>query len=135
MDTQVDVVVIGGGQAGLATSYWLRRAGIDHVVLDDAREPGGAWARMWPSLHAFSPPQYSSLPGWLMPAWTGEGTFPSRAHVVAYLRAYEERYEVPVERPVRVDAVRPGDGERLVVEGHRLAPCLLYTSPSPRDRG
>ncbi len=116
----VGVVVIGGGQAGLATSYWLRRAGIDHVVLDDAEQPGGAWARMWPSLHAFSPPQYSSLPGWLMPGWTGEGAFPSRAHVEEYLRAYEERYEVPVQRPVRVEAVRHGDGERLVVDGHRL---------------
>ncbi|MFC0359175.1 ArsO family NAD(P)H-dependent flavin-containing monooxygenase [Kytococcus sp. HMSC28H12] len=116
MDAEADVVVIGGGQAGLATSYWLRRAGIGHVVLDDADGPGGAWARMWPSLHAFSPPQHSSLPGWLMPRWTGEGAFPSRQHVADYLTAYEERYEVPVQRPVRVDAVRR-EGERLVVEG------------------
>lgn len=42
MDAEADVVVIGGGQAGLATSYWLRRAGIGHVVLDDADGPGGS---------------------------------------------------------------------------------------------
>lgn len=114
----MDVAVIGGGQAGLATSYWLRRAGIEHVVLDAADGPGGAWARMWPSLHAFSPPQFSSLPGWMMPPWRGEGSFPSREHVEDYLTAYEERYEVPVERPVRVEAVRDG-GERLLVEGVR----------------
>ncbi|WP_462418689.1 NAD(P)-binding domain-containing protein [Kytococcus sp. Marseille-QA3725] len=115
--TDTDVVVIGGGQAGLATSYWLRRAGIEHVVLDDAEQPGGAWARMWPSLRAFSPAQHSSLPGWMMPQPPGGG-FPPREHVAGYLTDYEERYEVPVERPVRVEAVRR-DGGRLRVEGRR----------------
>lgn len=113
--TPLDVVVIGGGQAGLATSFWLRRAGIEHVVLDDANQPAGAWARTWPSLRAFSPPQYSSLPGWLMPRWEGDGGFPPREHVVDYLTEYELRYDLPVQRPVRVGSVHDA-GERLRVE-------------------
>ena len=42
-DVEVDVVVIGGGQAGLAAGYYLRRAGHRFVILDDQPAPGGAW--------------------------------------------------------------------------------------------
>ncbi|HEX8971752.1 ArsO family NAD(P)H-dependent flavin-containing monooxygenase [Oryzihumus sp.] len=109
-----DVLVMGGGQAGLAAGYHLRRAGLEpgggFTILDAALEPGGAWARMWPSLRAFSPPEYSSLPGWLMPRWDGEA-FPPAAHVADYLARYEARYELPVLRPVRVRSVCRQDGD------------------------
>lgn len=117
MATQVDVVVIGGGQAGLATSYFLRRAAIDYVVLDDQSAPGGAWRHTWDSLHLFSPAQWSSLPGWLMPA--SQDDYPSRNEVIEYLTKYEERYRFPVLRPVHVQSVS------------RLADALLVTT----DRG
>ncbi|MDV6304283.1 ArsO family NAD(P)H-dependent flavin-containing monooxygenase [Rhodococcus cerastii] len=98
-----DVVVIGGGQAGLAAGYYLRRAGLDFVVLDDQTHAGGSWQDYWPSLHLFSPAEYSRLPGWPMPPW--HNGFPPASHVVDYLRAYEKKYELPVHRPVRVTAV------------------------------
>lgn len=103
MTAQVDVVVIGGGQAGLATSYFLRRAAVDHVVLDDQSAPGGAWRHTWDSLHLFSPAQWSSLPGWPMPA--SPDKYPSRNEVVEYLTKYEQRYRLPVLRPVDVLSV------------------------------
>lgn len=115
------MVVVGGGQAGLATGYHLRRAGLapgrDVMVLDAADGPGGAWARMWDDLRLFSPAGYSSLPGWLMPPdpTAGPGGTPSRAHVVDYLTAYEQRYDLQVHRPSRVTAVTDA-GERLLVE-------------------
>jgi putative flavoprotein involved in K+ transport len=108
------VVVIGGGQAGLAAGYHLRRLGLDFVILDAQAEPGGAWQHTWGSLHLFSPAPYSSLPGRLMPPQAGE-EYPDAAHVVAYLREYEKRYELPVQRPVRVLGVHR-DGELLRVE-------------------
>ncbi|MGW4776617.1 ArsO family NAD(P)H-dependent flavin-containing monooxygenase [Streptomyces filamentosus] len=110
----VDVVVIGGGQAGLAAGYHLRRAGADFVVLDAAPAPGGAWRHVWESLRLFSPAAYSSLPGRPMPPQPGE-TYPDAAHVVDYLTAYERRYDLPVHRPVRVDGVHR-DGPLLRVE-------------------
>jgi putative flavoprotein involved in K+ transport len=118
---RVDVAVVGGGQSGLATGYHLRRLGLlpgrDVLLLDAAAVPGGAWARMWDDLHLFSPAAYSSLPGWLMPPdpHAGRQGAPSRAHVVDYLTAYEQRYELAVERPAHVRVVPSGD--RLLVEG------------------
>ncbi|MGC0386745.1 ArsO family NAD(P)H-dependent flavin-containing monooxygenase [Streptomyces sp. SAI-129] len=114
MTNRVDVVVIGGGQAGLAAGYHLRRRGLDFTVLDADPAPGGSWQHMWDSLHLFSPAEHSSLPGRLMPAQAGE-TYPDAGHVVDYLADYEKRYDLPVQHGTRVDAVRR-DGERLLVE-------------------
>jgi hypothetical protein len=55
----VEVAVIGGGQAGLAAGYFLRRAKADFVVLDAQSRPGGAWRHGWDSLRLFSPARYS----------------------------------------------------------------------------
>lgn len=119
---EVDVAVLGAGQAGLAVAYYLRRAGLPassgYVLLDANPTPGGAWTHVWPSLRLFSPAEYSSLPGWLMPPPTGEG-FPPAAHVVDYLTRYEHRYQLPVHHGVRATAVRRADDDpdgRLLVE-------------------
>jgi len=110
-----DVVVIGAGQAGLAVGYYLRRTGLSFVLLDAEEGPGGAWRHSWDSLTLFSPGNASSLPGWLFPP--SRNDYPTHDEVVAYLAAYEHRYSLPVERPVRVRAVRRGDEvDRLSIE-------------------
>jgi len=110
-DPDHDVVVIGGGQAGLAVAYYLRRAGLDFVVLDAEERPGGAWRHTWDSLRLFSPAGYSSLPGWPMPPSRTKG-FPTRDEMVDYLSRYELRYGFAIERPCEIEAVER-DGERL----------------------
>ena len=109
-----DVVVIGGGQAGLAVAYYLRRAGIDFLMLDAEDRPGGAWLHAWDSLHLFSPATYSSLPGWPMPPSRSDG-FPSRDEVIDYLTRYEQRYAFPIERSCHVETVER-DPERLCLQ-------------------
>ncbi len=113
-DPEFHVAVIGGGQAALAIGYYLRRSGLSFVLLDDQESPGGAWRYTWPSLRLFSPAQWSSLPGWLMPrdATEGRDAYPTRSAALAYLGEYERRHTIPVERPVHVDAVHR-DGEEL----------------------
>lgn len=108
-----DVVIVGGGQSALATSYYLRRSGLSYVVLDDGTAAGGAWQHTWRSLCLFSPAQWSSLPGRLMSG--GTGRYPTRDEALAYLADYEARYDVPVVRPAPVTAVRRAH-DRLVVE-------------------
>ena len=125
---QVEVAVIGGGQAGLGIGFYLRRAGLtpgkDFVILDAAEQPGGAWPRMWEGLRLFSPASFSSLPGWMMPPWNdAERGFPPRQHVVDYLTAYEQRYDLAPLRPHRVRSVTRADADprgRLLVDAPDL---------------
>ena len=97
-----DIVVIGAGQAGLAVGYYLRRTSWSWTVLDGEVGPGAAWRHGWDSLRLFSPAQWSSLPGRPMPA--GADGMPSRDNVLDYFAAYEARYTLPIQRPVRVQA-------------------------------
>src|SRR5690554_4031816 len=108
MDKIFDLIIIGGGQSALACAYFLRRSGLDYLILDDQKQCGGAWSRAWDSLTLFSAAEHSSLPGWRMPASRDE--FPTRDEVLDYLCGYEKRYKFPVERPVKVtDVIRHQD--------------------------
>ncbi|MEU8461432.1 FAD-dependent oxidoreductase [Streptomyces sp. NPDC029003] len=118
---EVDVVVVGAGQAGLSSAYHLARAGIDHVVLDHSPRPGGAWQFRWPSLTYGKVHGMHALPG--MELVGADPLRPSSEVVGEYFAAYEERFGLRVRRPVDVSAVRDGgdsggDGPagRLLVE-------------------
>ncbi|MFF3648906.1 FAD-dependent oxidoreductase [Streptomyces sp. NPDC002181] len=110
----VDVVVVGAGQAGLSSAYHLARAGIGHVVLDHAPRPGGAWQFRWPSLTYGKVHGMHALPG--MELTDADPRRPSSAVIGEYFAAYEERFGLPVRRPVDVTAVRDGADGRLRVE-------------------
>ncbi|NUU22633.1 MAG: NAD(P)/FAD-dependent oxidoreductase [Streptomycetaceae bacterium] len=110
----LDVVVIGAGQAGLSTAYFLRRAGLDFVVLDADDEAGGAWRHRWPTLLMESVHGVHDLPGMALPPV--DPARPARDAVPEYFAAYEHEMRLPVVRPVRVTAVRPGPGDLLTVQ-------------------
>lgn len=99
-----DVIVIGGGQAGLSVGYYLKRAAVDFIILDNQIHSGGAWQHTWPSLRLFSPALMSSLPGKLMPK-AKDGQYPHRDEVLSYLAGYEQHYQLPVYRPHQVQSV------------------------------
>lgn len=108
-----DAVVVGGGQSGLAVAYYLRKYGSDFVVLDAADRPGGAWPHYWDALTLFSRAEFSNLPGWPMPPFDG---YPPRDHVIDYLTRYEQRYDLPIRRGVRVSHMRY-DGSAFHLNG------------------
>ncbi|MFG2232203.1 FAD-dependent oxidoreductase [Streptomyces sp. NPDC048723] len=110
----VDVVVIGAGQAGLSSAYHLTRAGLGHVVLDHAPRPGGAWQFRWPSLTYGKVHGMHALPG--MELTGADPLRPSSQVIGEYFAAYEDRFDLRVRRPVDVSAVREGDAGRLRVE-------------------
>lgn len=102
-----DVVVIGGGQAGLATAQAAAARGWRPVVLDASGGAGGSWPRYYDSLTLFSPARFSSLPG--MPFPGDSERYPVRDEVVAYLDAYARRLDAEVRWNERVDRVTEHD--------------------------
>jgi glycine/D-amino acid oxidase-like deaminating enzyme len=115
---EVDVAVIGAGQAGLSAAHHLRRTGFvperGFVVLDRSPGPGGAWQFRWPSLTYGKVHGMHSLPG--MELTGADPARPSSEVVSGYFAAYERAFGLRVRRPVDVSAVRDGGGGRLLVE-------------------
>src|SRR4051794_3288475 len=103
-----DVVVIGGGQAGLAVSWHLARQGLRFLILDAGPEVGHVWRSRWDSLRLFTPTQYDSLPGLAFPG--RYDTYPGKDDVADYLRSYADRFAFPVQLNTRVAGLtRSGD--------------------------
>src|SRR5947207_431969 len=103
-----EVVVVGGGQAGLAIGYFLAHEGRDFVILEAADEPAAAWRKRWDSLRLFTPARYSGLPGRVFP---GEpDRYPSRDEVASYLATYARELDLPVRFKGRVRALRQAGG-------------------------
>jgi thioredoxin reductase len=110
----VAVVVIGAGQAGLSAAYHLRRRGLEYVVLDGEDGPGGAWRHRWRSLRMATVNGIFDLPG--MPKPPLNPAEPAADAVPRYFAAYEREFGFPIQRPVRVHAVRDA-GDRQFAGG------------------
>src|ERR671922_1553646 len=102
-----EVIVVGGGQAGLAIGYFLAQRQRRFAILEAADAPAAAWRERWDSLRLFTPVRYDNLPGRAFPG--DPDTYPGRDDVVAYLTDYARDFELPVELGSRVRAVRQGD--------------------------
>jgi hypothetical protein len=114
VDRDVEVVVIGAGQAGLGAAHHLARRGLDLVVLDAEARPGGAWQHRWPSLTLARTHHVHDLPG--LPFPPAGDDVPAADAVPAYFAEYERHFALPVHRPVRVRAVRRTRDDRFRVE-------------------
>jgi putative flavoprotein involved in K+ transport len=101
--TVYDSIVIGAGQAGLATGYYLQRAGLRITLLDGAEDIGAVWNRRWDSLRLFTPLRYNSLPG--MPFPGERYSLPTKDEVAEYLKAYAKQFDLPVRLRTRVTSL------------------------------
>ena len=99
-DRLLDVVVVGGGQAGLAMAWHLQRQGLNFVVLEGGPEVGHIWRSRWDSLKLFTPAQYDALPGMAFPA--SADTYPTKDPVADYLQACATAFQLPVRLNARV---------------------------------
>jgi putative flavoprotein involved in K+ transport len=107
-----EVIVVGGGQAGLAIGYFLGQQGRHFTILEAESELAAAWRTRWDSLRLFTPVRYNSLPGLPFPGHPG--SYPTRDDVVAYLTDYARHFELPVELDSRVRSIRRSNGAYVV---------------------
>jgi putative flavoprotein involved in K+ transport len=91
--THWNTIIIGGGQAGLAAAYYLKKRGTDFIILE-SENIGNSWRKRWDSLCLFTPSEYDGLPG--MPFPSPSGTFPSKDRVAGYLEEYARYFSLPV---------------------------------------
>lgn len=108
-----EVIVIGGGQAGLATGYQLSRRGIPFLILEAHERVGDSWRKRWDSLRLFTPAQYDSIAGMPFPA--PDFSFPTKDEMGDYLENYAKTFKLPVQTGVRVNRVSR-NGDRFVIE-------------------
>jgi putative flavoprotein involved in K+ transport len=129
--SDVEVVIIGAGQAGLTTGYFLVRQGRRFVILERADSIGSAWRERWESLTLFTPRRYSALPGLPFPG--DPDGYPTRDEVIAYLERYAETFQLPIELNSEVKKLERGDNERfrLELEHRTIAADQVVVSTGP----
>ena len=109
-----EVIVIGGGQAGLALGYHLAHQRRRFTILDAGDSPAASWRSRWDSLTLFTPARYDALPGRAFPG--DPDHYPTRDEVVEYLTDYARDFELPVQLNSRVRAVRVSGGGYVVAD-------------------
>ncbi|MFC0187409.1 flavin-containing monooxygenase [Fictibacillus aquaticus] len=98
-----DVIVVGGGQAGLSMGYYLKKTGLSFVILDSGQRTGDVWRKRYDSLVLFTPRSYSTLHGL---KWDGDPAgYPSKEEVADYLERYAQTYDLPVQHDSHVHSV------------------------------
>jgi putative flavoprotein involved in K+ transport len=104
-------IIIGGGQAGLSTSYHLKQRGREHLVLEQADRVGNAWRNdRWDSFTLLTPNWSFRLPGAEYQGDEPDG-FMTRQEVVTILEQYVSRCQLPVQFGVHVESVEPFQDE------------------------
>jgi putative flavoprotein involved in K+ transport len=128
-----EVVVIGGGQAGLAIGRLMAEQGRRFTILEAADAPAAAWRERWDSLRLFTPARYDSLPGKPFPG--DPDRYPTRDEVVAYLTDYAR--DLPVELDSRVRRLsHTGTGYCLELDDrvYEAAQVVVATGPFQTPR-
>jgi putative flavoprotein involved in K+ transport len=130
---QIDIVVIGAGQAGLAVGYYLARQRCDFVIVDAGDRVGQSWDTRWDSLRLFTPAHFTRLPGLRFPG--PRRYLPSKDDMADYLRSYAARFALPVRLRWRVDQLsRDDDGFLVCSAGRTLRADTVVVATGPAMR-
>src|SRR5574340_235448 len=115
-----DVIVIGGGQAGLVAGYYLKETNQNFIILDENSRTGESWRKRWDSLRLFTPSWTDGLPG--LPMERQGHYFPSKDEMADYLERYAAQFQLPIRHGARVEKLqRNADGFLITLSGSTLS--------------
>jgi putative flavoprotein involved in K+ transport len=115
MSEQLETVVVGGGQAGLAVGYHLSQLGRSFLILEENERTGDSWRTRWDSLQLFTPAYLNALPGLRFPGSQSRAS--TKDEMADYLEAYATRFDLPIRRGSRVDSVSRNADRFVVTSG------------------
>ncbi len=115
---QIETVIIGGGQSGLAMSYCLSQLGREHVVLERARVAERWRSERWDNFFFQFPNWSIKLPGYKYQCDNPDGFAPGK-EIVQFIENYAEFTKAPVRCGAQVTSVQesPKAGRYLVQAG------------------
>lgn len=107
---KIETIIIGAGQAGLATSYHLKQLGREHIVFEAADIPAHVWRDdRWDSFTFVLPNWTFQLPGAQYDGDNPNGFLP-KDEIVAYFQRYVNKFNLPIRFNAPVLEVSPMDG-------------------------
>jgi putative flavoprotein involved in K+ transport len=104
MIDHIDTIIIGGGQAGLSTSYYLKKQGREHIIFEKANQPAQVWRNRWDSFTLITPNWMIRLPDAPYSGDNPDGFMP-RDELVRYFETYIDQYKLPIRYGIRVKSV------------------------------
>ena len=104
MTEQVDTIIVGGGQGGLSTSYYLKQEGREHIILEQTDQAAKAWRERWDSFTFITPNWMIRLPGAEYQGDEPDG-FMARKKIIDYFKEYSIRVELPIRYGIQVTSV------------------------------
>jgi putative flavoprotein involved in K+ transport len=113
MENTFDCIVIGGGQAGLASAYYLKKSGLKYIILEASDQARGSWPKYYESLTLFSPANYSSLPGLQFPG--DPNHYPTKDEVISYFNEYTKYHKLNVRTGEKVTRVSKNGKDFAIV--------------------
>jgi len=121
MRQRVETVIIGAGQAGLATGYHLHRLGRPFLILDGHRRVGDNWRQQWDSLTLYSPAKYDGLPGMRFPGkpWS----YPGKEDLADFLESYAAHWRLPIQLNTGVRRLEAGSSGYIVTTDDDVIEC------------
>jgi len=112
MNNNYSVVIVGGGQAGLAMSYCLKEKGFNHIVFEK-NKVGHSWrSKRWDSFCLVTPNWQCKLPGYHYPGNNPHG-FMQKDEIVRYIEDYAASFDPPVKEGVEVSRIRKHDSQAV----------------------
>jgi putative flavoprotein involved in K+ transport len=135
----IETAIIGAGQAGLATAYYLQQRGRPCVILDANQRVGDNWRAQWDSLRLYTPARYDGLPGLPFPA--PKWSYPTKDQVADYLATYAAHFTLPVRMSTRVNRLQAVNGkyvlhlgaDRIIAQNVVVATGTFGRTPSIPD--